>query len=147
MIKVKLSTPTASRRKKMNEINMKKDMVAEIVPVKLSDKTTLLPSVSAISRRKGKRASSLLSSMDLDEMLDASNIVEMRLKGEKIPIATSSIVQEYVNEVLRLNDSYATKLLANKMQQELNTQILEKNKRTINSVEAERLYDTLMKEE
>ena len=89
----------------------------------------------------------MIASMNLDEMLEASKIAEMGIRGEKIPSVKSLKVQKYVEEILRLNKRASTKLAAKKMQQDLTVQIIEKNKKTTNAAEARRLYKELMEEE
>lgn len=89
----------------------------------------------------------LIDSMDLDEMLEASKIVEMGFRGEKIPTVKSPKVQKYVGSVLQLNKRASTKSVTRQMQQDLTVQIVERNKKTTNAVEAKRLYHALMDEE
>lgn len=152
MPKVKINTPVGSRRKKMTGTMVEDNISLEAVPIKtVAVKTGVAPAkavavkVTPMNRRKviGR----LIDSMDLDEMLEASKIVEMGLRGEKIPVVNSPKVQKYVRAVLRLNNKASTKSVAKKMQQDLTVQIVRRNKKTTNAAEAKRLYQALMKEE
>lgn len=101
--------------------------------------------VSSMKRRKV--ANDLIASMDLDEMLEASKVIEMGLRGEKIPTVMSSKVRRYVRKVLILNKNDSTKSIAKKMQQDLTVKIIERNKETTNVAEAKKLYHALMNEQ
>lgn len=89
----------------------------------------------------------LVNSMDLDEMLEASKVVEMGIKGEKIPKVKSSKAQKYAGTILQLNKKSDTKPMAEKMMHDLNVQIIRVNKKTTDVVESRRLYRELMAEE
>ncbi len=89
----------------------------------------------------------LIKSMDLDEMLEASKVVEMGMKREKIPAVASSKARKCASEILRLYRRNDTKPLAEKMIHDLNVQIIKVNKETADAVEAKRLYRELMAEE
>lgn len=89
----------------------------------------------------------LVNSMDLDEMLEASKVIEMGIKGEKIPAVKSSKAQRYAGTILRLNRKNDTKPMAEKMMHDLNVQIIKVNKKTTDAVESKRLYRELMAEE
>ena len=86
------------------------------------------------------------STMSLDEMLEASRIIDIGIMGEKIPTIKSPKVQKYVKKVLNLNKLKSTRPIAKRMQQNLDDQIIKKNRRTTNPVEATKLYKTLMSE-
>lgn len=101
--------------------------------------------VSSMRRRKINK--DLIASMDLDEMLEASKVIEMGLRGEKIPTVMSSKVRSYVRTVLRLNKKECTKSIAKKMQQDLTVKIIELNKETTNVAVAKKLYHELMNEQ
>ncbi|MCM1224068.1 MAG: hypothetical protein NC548_57410 [Lachnospiraceae bacterium] len=97
---------------------------------------------------RGKVATArLINSMDLDEMLEASKVVEMGIKGEKIPAIKSSKAQKYAGTILQLNKRSDTKPMAEKMMHDLNVQIIRVNRKTTNAVESKRLYRELMAEE
>lgn len=140
MPKAKINKSISSRRKKIAGITVEKGGRAGAIPVKAV-------AVKATPIRKGQVSGRLIASMDLDEMLEASKIVEMGLRGEKIPTVKSSKVQKYVGTVLRLNKRASTKPVAIKMQQDLTVKIVEKNKKTTNETEAKRLYQAFMDEE
>lgn len=89
----------------------------------------------------------LVNSMDLDEMLEASKVIEMGMKGEKIPAVKSSKAQRYARTILRLNRRNNTKPMAEKMMHDLNVQIIKVNRETTDAVESKRLYHELMAEE
>ena len=89
----------------------------------------------------------LIDSMDLDEMLEASRIAEMGIRGERIPDIKSPKVQKYVGTVLKLNESTSTKQAAQRMQQDLTVEIINTNRRTSDEAEGKRLYRILMDEE
>ena len=137
MPKAKINKSISSRRKKIAGITVEKGGRTGAIPVKAV-------AVKATPIRKGQVSGRLI---DLDEMLEASKIVEMGLRGEKIPTVKSSKVQKYVGTVLRLNKRASTKPVAIKMQQDLTVKIVEKNKKTTNETEAKRLYQAFMDEE
>ena len=89
----------------------------------------------------------LINSMDLDEMLEASKVIEMGIKGEKIPVVKSLKAQKYAGTILQLNRRRNTKPMAEKMMHALNTRIIKENKRTTDAIESRRLYHELMAEE
>lgn len=140
MPKAKINKSISSRRKKIAGITVEKGGRTGAIPVKAV-------AVKATPIRKWQVSGRLIASMDLDEMLEASKIVEMGLRGEKIPTVKSSKVQKYVGTVLRLNKRASTKPVAKKMQQDLTVKIVEKNKKTTNETEAKRLYQAFMDEE
>lgn len=89
---------------------------------------------------------SVIESMSLDEMLEASSAATKCLRGEAIPVLKSSNVKVYVGHVSRLGKRLSTKKKAESMVQALNMQIVEKNKKSANGAEAKRLYSDLMNE-
>lgn len=89
----------------------------------------------------------LVNSMDLDEMLEASKVIEMGIKGEKIPIVKSSKARKYAGTILQLNRRNDTKPMAEKMMHDLNVRIIKLNKKTTDAVVSKRLYRELMAEE
>lgn len=93
---------------------------------------------------KERFSTRLVNSMSFDEMLEASQIVEMLLRGEKLPSVMSPKVQKYVNLMTRLHKNPSTRSRAKKMQQELNSQIIERNRLTINMIEANQFYNNLV---
>lgn len=84
--------------------------------------------------------------MDLDEMLEASQVIEMGIKGEKAPIIKSHKAQQYAGVVLQLNKESDTKPMAEKMMSDLNRQIIQVNRKTTNPAKSRRLYRELMAE-
>lgn len=113
-------------------------------------KTITIPAKAVVVRRGSGRkavAVNLIHSMDLDEMLEASKVVEMGLKGEKLPVVKSPKVQRYVGTVLRLNKRVSTKRMAKRMQQDLNVRIIDANRKTANVAKGRQLYHALMQEE
>lgn len=147
MPKEEINTPVGSRRKKIARTTVKKGLRMGAVPVKTGVASVKAVAVKATPIRRRKVTGRLIDSMDLDEMLEASKIIEMGFRGEKIPTVKSPEVQEYVGTVLQLNKRASTKSVAKKMQQVLNARIVELNKKTTNAVEAKRLYHKLMEEE
>lgn len=97
--------------------------------------------------KRRKFINGLISSMNLDEMLQASKIAEMGLRGEKIPAVKSSKVRQYVGTVLKVNEKDSTRAEARKIQDDLVVQIVERNKETVNGSKAKYLYDKLMKDQ
>lgn len=98
-------------------------------------------------RTEGKRREpSFLRSMNLDELLEASEIVEMGIKGEKIFMAKSPKAEQCARVILRLNEQPQTKRVAARMRQELTSQIIKENRRTADPVKGRRLYRELMAE-
>lgn len=152
MPRTKGKMSVSNRRRKALQSELERGIKIEAIPVKsVSMKTQVAPTKAigldkAISRQHNFSAK-LLESMDLDEMLEASKILELGLKGERIPIAKSYKVKKYVDKILRLNKRMSTKKIAKKMQQDLTVQIVRRNKNTTNAIEAKHLYKALMKEE
>lgn len=145
MPKIKKWKATNGQRKKKREIAVKNvvGMDATVKRAGLSpvQKVVVLPQGHL---RDGDGTGRLISSMNLDEMLDASQIVEISLRGEKIPAIKSPKVRVYVDSVLQLSESGSKKIVAEKMQQGLAVQILKQNKKTTNAIEGKRLYNALM---
>lgn len=107
--------------------------------------------VSGVPHRKHgnvRRASlnSVTASMSLDEMLEASSAATKCLRGEAIPVLESKNVKAYVGHVSRLGKKASTRKMAESMVNALNVQIVEKNKKSANNIEARRLYSNLMNE-
>ena len=69
----------------------------------------------------------LIASMNLDEMLEASKIVDMKLREEKATTVKARTIE--------------------KIKQDLTFKIVEQNKKTTNEEEAWRLYRALMEDE
>lgn len=92
------------------------------------------------------QGSGMINSMNLDEMLEASKLIEMGKKGERIQIVKSTRAQRYAAEVLRLNRQSNTKIAAEKMIHKLNRQIIKVNRKTSDAKESKRLYRELMAE-
>lgn len=84
--------------------------------------------------------------MNLDEMLEASNMVQMGIAGEELPFVTSPNAQKYARTVLALNRREDTKPAAVEMIDNLNAHIMAMNKKTTNATESKRLYWMLMGE-
>lgn len=138
------------QRKKMTGAIVENGTTLSVIPAKNVTVKTDVDSVKGIAMKavsvRSKSTGRLISSMNLDEMLEASRIAEMGLRGEKIPVAKSPKVQQYVGRVLRLDQRHFTKSVAKKMQQNLTVQIVERNKKTTNAIQAKRLYHALMNE-
>lgn len=143
MQKAQINTPIGNRRKKIAGTYQRKGSV----PTRKGIALEKIIDEKKNAARRGRITGRLIASMNLDEMLEASKIAEMGIRGEKIPSVKSLKVQKYVEEILRLNKRASTKLAAKKMQQDLTVQIIEKNKKTTNAAEARRLYKELMEEE
>lgn len=151
MPKTNINVPVGKLKKKNAEAMVKKSMGIGVDPLKtVAVKTGVTPiksvSVKQSTVRKDTFTSRLIASMDFDEMLEASQIAEMGLRGEKTPVAQSPKVQKYVGTLLHLNERASTKSAAKKMQQDLNVQIIKRNKKTTNAAESKRLYRALMEE-
>ena len=69
----------------------------------------------------------LIASMNLDELLEASKIVDMKLREEKATTVNARTIE--------------------KIKQDLTFKIVEQNKKTTNEEEARRLYRALMEDE
>lgn len=112
-------------------------------------KKRALEQKTAVSLRDNWRtmqSSGLINGMDLDEMLEASGLIEMGKKGERISDVKSIRAQQYAAEVLRLNRRSETKTAAEKMIRKLNRQIIKVNRKTSDAKESKRLYRELMAE-
>lgn len=133
-----------SRKRKAGAGNIKSTNVpAKAVDVKATLAKTMPEKVVVVKVAMAR----LVDSMDLDEMLEASKVIEMGIKGEKIPAVKSSKAQRYAGTILRLNRKNNTKPMAEKMMHNLNVQIIKENKKTTNAAESKRLYRELMAEE
>lgn len=136
------------RGRKSEELSNMKDRttrgaVTKVALLRNDSKVIVKPGM-----RKGRYvAAKLVNSMNLDEMLEASEVVEMGIRGVKVPVVKSVKAQKYAGEILRLRKRASTKPIAEKMMYDLNVQILETNRKTTNIVESERLYQKLMGEE
>ncbi len=139
------------RKRKVGISNIQSVTVpARPIAVKAALSKTMPEKVIAVKPHsvRGKVATArLVNSMDLDEMLEASKMIEMGIKGEKIPIVKSSKAQRYAGVILRLNRKSNTKPMAEKMMHDLNVQIIKVNKKTTDAIESKRLYRQLMAEE
>lgn len=142
---------TKGRKRKVGISNIQSVTVpARPIAVKAALSKTMPEKVIAVKPHsvRGKVATArLVNSMDLDEMLEASKMIEMGIKGEKIPIVKSSKAQRYAGVILRLNRKSNTKPMAEKMMHDLNVQIIKVNKKTTDAIESKRLYRQLMAEE
>lgn len=87
-----------------------------------------------------------VSSMNLDEMLEASNAIEAGFRGENIPTFVSSKARKYATIALSLNKNNSLKKAAKKMQQNLVVEIVKQNKSTTDKNRAEKLYRVIMDE-
>lgn len=127
-------------------VALAKRSVAAKVP---SSNTMLKSAIGAEPHSiRGKVATArLVNSMDLDEMLEASKVIEMGIKGEKIPSVKSSKAQRYARTILRLCRKSDTRPIAEKMMHDLNVRIIKVNKKTTDAAESKRLYHKLMAEE
>ena len=97
-------------------------------------------------RRKKSVATCLAGSMNLNELLEASNVVAVGVKGQSVPVIKSPKVKKYANVVLSLNKNADTRPIAEKMIQDLNVQIVETNRKTIDVAESKRVYHEFMAE-
>lgn len=88
-----------------------------------------------------------VASMNLEEMLEASNIVELGLRGEQIPVVKSPKAQAYAGVVLKLNQEPSTRMIAKDMQRALTVQIVKRNRKTTDREKSKRLYQAFMGEE
>lgn len=86
MPKAKINTPVGSRRKKIAGTTVEKGLRMGAVPVKTGVASVKAVAVKATPVRRGKVTGRLIASMDLDEMLEASKIVEMGFRGEKFQL-------------------------------------------------------------
>lgn len=114
-----------------------------------NEKRDLIRKRSAMLRalKEEKILNRFASAMSLDDLIDASIGLEIGLKEGRTPVVKSSIVQNYVNRVLLLNSKVSTRRIAERLQRKLNSQIIERNKKTIDPLEAERLYRDIMENE
>lgn len=125
-------------------VPVKSFAVKAAMPKTMPEKVVVVKS-NSIQRRVA--TARLVDTMDLDEMLEASKVVELGIKGEKIPVIKSSKAQRYAGTILRLNKKNNTKPIAEKMMHDLNVQIIKVNKKTTDVAESRRLYRELMAEE
>jgi len=129
---------------KSTTLPVKSSAVKAAMPKTIPEKVVMVRPYSVRGRVATTR---LIYAMDLDEMLEASKVVEMGIKGEKIPAVKSYKAQRYARTILRLNRRNATKPMAEKMMHDLNVRIIKVNKKTTDAVESRRLYRELMAEE
>ncbi len=140
-----------SRKRKAGAGNIKSTNVpAKAVDVKATLAKTMPEKVVVVKSNSARRrvaTARLVDLMDLDEMLEASKVIEMGIKGEKIPAVKSSKAQRYAGTILELNRKNDTRPMAEKMMHDLNVQIIKVNKKTTDAAESRRLYRELMAEE
>lgn len=128
---------------KATDVPAKPFAVRAVMPKTMPEKVVAVKTDSA---RRRVATARLVNTMDLDEMLEASKVVEMGIKGEKIPAVKSSKAQRYAGTILRLNGKNDTKPMAEKMMNDLSVQIIKVNKKTTDAVKSRRLYRELMEE-
>lgn len=102
--------------------------------------------VRTYSIEVGSAEANLIKRMNLDEMLEASKVIQMGTIGEAPLFIESPNAQKYARSILALYNKEVTKPVAAKMIDNLNTQIIRTNKRTTNAAESKRLYRNLMRE-
>jgi hypothetical protein len=103
---------------------------------------------SSIARRYKNIASETMTKMSLDELIDASTIIELGKKNEKIPetLANSKNAYQYASMVLDLYRELLTREKAEMMIDDLNAQIIYVNKRTSDPTLGKYYYKKLMEE-
>lgn len=132
-IKKEISANSAGKR----VLNVKKG-------VKMSKSHVAIPYLTSEKIRAGREG---VASMNLEEMLEASNIVELGLRGEQIPVVKSPKAQAYAGVVLKLNQEPSTRTIAKEMQRALTVQIVKRNRKTTDREKSKRLYQAFMREE
>ncbi|MCX4322053.1 MAG: hypothetical protein OSJ59_03730 [Lachnospiraceae bacterium] len=85
----------------------------------------------------------LMNSMELEELLDVSWAVRMRVKGMGMPEVRSARVQELVERMLRAG----TKEQIEELRSDLCAKIVKVNKEMVDPVEAERVLREFLAEE
>lgn len=151
MARARINAPVGGRRKQRLGMAVKRNMRTGAAPAEAAVGNVRWMPVDTDLEKTGLSGSGvigrLIDSMNLDEMLEASEIADRGIRGELIPTVTSPKVQKYVGTVLQLNKRPSTKSAARKMQQNLTVQIVERNKKTTNAAEARRLYRAFMDED
>lgn len=90
--------------------------------------TTALPGIARRKRApRRKTINGVMESMSLDEMLEASSIATMCLRGADIPAIKSDNVKVYVYQVSRLGKNPSTRKRAQVLVNTLNAKIVKKN--------------------
>lgn len=90
--------------------------------------TTVAPGIAHRKQApRRKTINGVIESMSLDEMLEASSIATMCLRGVDIPVIKSDNVKVYVNQVSRLGKNPSTKKRAEVLVNTLNAKIVKKN--------------------
>lgn len=84
----------------------------------------------------------LMNSMDLEELVDVSWAVQMRMKGMEMPDVESKKAQELVELILRAG----SKEQIEEIQGNLNAKIVKVNKEMFDPVEAEQVLRELLAE-
>lgn len=84
MHKVKVNTLAGNQRKKLSGTTVQSGLKMRGVSLKTDIDPVKPVAVKASPVKRVKVPGSLIASMDLDEMLEASKLVEMGLKGEKM---------------------------------------------------------------
>lgn len=115
--------------------------------VAVPKRAAVIESLSVPRTISSKYAGQLIKKMNLDEMLEASNAVEIGIRGCKLPKIESPNAQKYATAVLGLTRKSSTKPKAEKMLHDLNRRIVLVNQQTTDAIEAKRLYRELMAEE
>lgn len=147
MNKPKARRVTAGIYRASNDTRKTDPSISECVLVPHRKRTPNKSVLVRTSHFKGYSAKDdLIRRMNLDEMLEASKVVQMGIIGEELPIAISPNARKYAGAVLALNKGKSTKPQAVRLIDDLNAQIIRTNKRTTNAEEAKRLYRNLMRE-
>lgn len=98
-------------------------------------------------QQKSKRnLNTVVASMSLDEMLEASSAATICLRGGEIPVIESDNVKIYVDHVSRLRKKPETRKKAEALVNMLNRRIVKKNIETskVNQIKARRSYSKLI---
>lgn len=148
MPQAKVNMPLEKRARE-SKMKMDKKKSMQQVPVQVTFSRTHQTKFN-IARARATRVLKEMDSdeMNLDEMLELSKVIEMKLRGEKISIVKSTKVQKYATEVSEVKrcDRGIYIVLIKKMQSKLAEGIIGTNRRTVSEEEGKRLYKELMEE-
>lgn len=117
-----------------------------IIDGKQGNKSLRMASIK--KRGKSEKKSDILRKpsevFQLEDMLDIVTLVNIGLKGEKLPKVNNARVLSCAERIIHLSSRPETRDRAELMIRNLNHKIVTENRRVCNRREGKRLYDDLM---
>lgn len=114
----------------------------KMVKVRISSKPAKKSSGKTALHKRNK----LVESMTLDEMLEASYVLDRWMNEDVVVVADSKKAREYVKRITGTKKTSASVKMAKRAKIILSDQIVSANKRDANKVKGKKLYVSLMDE-